>query len=269
MNLIVIFNYNYSDYLGKLIDTIGKNELKRFKVILCDDGSDDASLLLFNEIKTVYTDMNLELVKVRGFNSGARDIKSHGQISALNKVFDIYGNCITDSSLVCLVDADDYYPDGYFSQLESCHRKENFDVYLSKINNVNQSAKSIGYKNIVRPIGSTLNIWPTVTCTSGIAVTKRFIERNREAIFNFEKKFADVWLDARICMLANYNSKVLYSEQEFYRLIHGANDSMSTNFVRKLDKQIQSALFYSKYSKFKGVRVILLVLLSKLIWLKY
>ena len=92
------------------------------------------------------------------------------------------------------------------------------------------------------------DIWPTISPTSSIVVSKYFLESNRSDLIDFNIEWRDIWLDARINMLAMNLSdeRVLYSDISVYRRIHGQNDSLNKTITRVLTKQVQATRYLKK-----------------------
>ncbi|EOI6603617.1 glycosyltransferase [Vibrio parahaemolyticus] len=266
MNLIVVFNYNYSQFFEKLFESFVLNNVvnnKNFKIVLCDDGSSDESLNVANDIKIHHSISNLDIISVRPYNSSSRSIRSFGQIEALMKVEKEYLGDLSSSDLIFLTDADDFYPEDYFTSVVKAVPLSHASGYMASVENVSPLGEFLSRKEIVRPIGKNRGIWPTITCTSGITVTKEFFYTNRDALLDINPIFSDVWLDSRICMIANSRANFRYLDNKFFRVIHGANDSTTSNYKRKLLKQVQAARFYMKCSNSLGIRVRLLHLIGQ------
>lgn len=89
---ILISNYNYGSYLGDAIESVLHQTYRNLEVVICDDGSRDAS----PEILERYRLLDAR-IKVLSEPNG-------GQSVALNTAF-----CESAGEIICLLDADDVF----------------------------------------------------------------------------------------------------------------------------------------------------------------
>jgi glycosyltransferase involved in cell wall biosynthesis len=89
---ILMSNRNYSSYLGDAIDSCVQQSYKRFEVIICDDGSTDASA----DIVKRYQSLDR---RIRAIHQA-----SAGQAAALNAAFRE-----STGEIICLLDSDDIF----------------------------------------------------------------------------------------------------------------------------------------------------------------
>ena len=247
LNLIVVFNYDYGCFVEKLFSSLNENAVINnddFYLFFCDDGSKDDSLQIVNSLIEQYHVYNISVLSVRPKASGRRDYPAFGQLYALQMAIDNYG--VDGINLCFLVDCDDYYPAGYFHTVSDSHQHLSRQVYFSNIIDVDPVGRVIENRLIARKVHVAMSIWPTVTCTSGVAFDRNFIKENYSKLFCFSLDYFDVWLDARVAMLSINSGDVAYLDSPVYRLIHQSNDSRNVNFNRWIKKQVQSARFFNK-----------------------
>ena len=100
---ILISNYNYAAYLGDAIESCLGQTYDNLEIIVCDDGSTDASPQVLEQYKSVDKRMNVVYQR------------NGGQALALNSAF-----CKSSGEIICLLDADDVFaPDKLRSVVNS------------------------------------------------------------------------------------------------------------------------------------------------------
>ena len=218
MKSIIIFNYNYAEFLNKALDSCsGIFNNKDYNILLLDDGSSDNSIDYFNSYVLEKSVTNLNLIQNRKINAEKRELPSHGQIEGLKKIIDKYPEKIGE--YIFLLDADDFFNFNIL-KFDEKHLKNNlYDVIFLKVNDLIREKnllKSFKIKRNAEP-GSRL-MWPSIVPTSGIILKKSFITSNYNYIFNLNIDHADVWLDARLNILAlGTVTKILYSDLQVIR----------------------------------------------------
>ncbi|HCM1316280.1 hypothetical protein [Vibrio parahaemolyticus] len=233
---IVVFNWNYSEFLNNLLremQVIFNNS--QYRVFICDDGSTDDSLEIIDDVISKFCVGNVIVLKRENPNFG-RKKPYQGQLESLRKVID--SEYFSKAEHYWLMDADDYcnfssLPDGF---VEKVRAKK---VSFTKVKNINQSGIEDDLL-IKRSVLDSRSLFPTISVTSSIIASGTFLLENRELIY--AEGFDDVWLDSRLNMLACLlkRDEVEYLDEVVYRLIHGANDSAKMSLLRMLDKQISA-----------------------------
>ncbi|MFB2679529.1 hypothetical protein [Shewanella mangrovisoli] len=268
INIIVIFNYNYSYFINSIFNSLRCNDVvnnDKYVIFFCDDGSNDDSTSIVNRYINDNDVWNIELVEVRPKNSERREFFSFGQLCALQMV--LASTNLENIDLCFLVDCDDYYPSNYFSTFYDFSFGNKKEVYFSKIFNVSVDGTFLNEKYIKRPVSKLMSCWPTVTCTSGVVLSSSFLRKYNRELFDFSLSFTDVWLDSRIAMLSVNHGDVAYLNIFCNRVIHNANDSRKSNFKRKFLKQIQSQRYFKCYVKTKrSIRLKVLDFLDSLFY---
>lgn len=258
---IIVFNWNYSCFLKKLL-----TEMKPiyndayFRILICDDGSTDDSLKIIHEYVSKGIN-NIVVFEMSELNYG-RKMPYMGQIESLAKV--MASDYFSSSDYYWLMDADDYFD---FSMISAEFKRkiESSVVNFTQVKNVSEN--DTYNANIKRKVFSNSSIFPTISVTSSIIVLGGFLVKYKELIF--KEGFDDVWLDSRINMLAcllNYD-EVAYIDEHVCRLIHGGNDSINMPMLRVLKKQIVAHDYYKLINGNKFLwhhRMIILMCTSKL-----
>ncbi|EGR4192200.1 glycosyltransferase [Vibrio cholerae] len=246
---IVVFNWNYGVYLGELLnnmkDIINSDE---YKIIVCDDGSYDNSLAVLDNYINENNAKNIIICSKNEINKG-REKPYLGQLENLKNAYD--SRLLDDCQYIWLMDADDYL-------LSRDLPKDFYNYYLSgsqvSFTKVINFTKDKQYGLIIkRKANEILNIWPTVSVTSSIIMSRDFLAENYSRLFNFDTEFDDVWLDSRVNMIASRinNDLVRYINFPIYRRIHGGNDSGKMSLRRRILKQNSSNRYYSYICNYK------------------
>lgn len=97
---IITPNYNYGNYLGKLIESVLSQDYENFEHIVIDDGSTDNSLAIIEEYSRI--DSRIKLLKQ----------KNYGQTIAINN-----GLRVANGDIVCWINSDDFYEKNVFSRI--------------------------------------------------------------------------------------------------------------------------------------------------------
>ncbi|MDX7751824.1 glycosyltransferase family 2 protein [Aeromonas caviae] len=259
---VVVFNWNYSDFLTKLLKKMEPiyNDAY-FRILICDDGSTDDSLKIIHEY--VSKGINNIVVFERSELNYGRKMPYMGQIESLGKV--MASDYFSSSDYYWLMDADDYFDFSIISA-EFKRKIESSVVNFTQVKNVSEN--DIYYENIKRKVCFNSSIFPTISVTSSIIVSGFFLEKYKT--FIFKDGFDDVWLDSRINMLACLlkSNEVAYIDEHVCRLIHGGNDSINMPVLRALKKQIVAHNYYKFINGNKFLRhhrMIILWCASKLI----
>lgn len=254
---IVLFNYNYGHFLQDLLKSLRSNGVfnnKRFKVFVCDDGSLDNSREVFYEFLDRYFVTNAYFFKIS--DPAVRRIHpSGGQFNGLQKVIRNSEGSITD--FFVLLDADDWVSEDYLSRLDLCVKSNpKAKVIFNEVFNVDVSQRTKVKHKLNRRLSDTGFIWPTVIPTSGVVISRQFLIDYEWQLTTEFKGLEDVWLDARISILAKNLSKneFCYSNAAVFRRIHGNNDSLKRGYRKKLYRVFQSMRFMREFVDPRGLK---------------
>ena len=244
---LVIFNWNYGHFLSELLISLKPLiNSPDVNIFILDDGSTDNSIEMIDSFFQKNSPENIKTLRFNINNTG-RSYPSFGQLLGLRKLLDSQKDNVND--LIWLMDADDLFNYEEFKKLRFNFGGNEEDVYFLKMIDVIENSE-FEYK-IKRKIKRWMSIWPSVSPTSSIIIRKSFLETYQDEIFNFNEKFSDVWLDARINLVCIFEANVKYLPVKVYRNLHGNNDSLKSDFYRTIKKQLQSY----RYMKFIGIKM--------------
>jgi hypothetical protein len=264
MKSIIIFNYNYTEFLNKALDSCsGIFNNGDYNIFLLDDGSSDNSIEHFNSYVLKKSVTNLNLIKNREINAKKRKLPSHGQIEGLKKIIDKNPEKIGE--YIFLLDADDFFNFNIL-KFDEMHLKKNlYDIIFLKVDDL------ISQKNVLKSHKIKRNaeqggrlMWPSIVPTSGIVLKKSFITSNYNYIFNLNIDHADVWLDARLNILAlAMGTKILYSDLQVIRLIHSENDSLKGGLTRFFLKQLITLRYRETIAHLRSCKITMRYIATK------
>jgi teichuronic acid biosynthesis glycosyltransferase TuaG len=115
---VVLTSYNSEKYLKKTLESLLNQRLKKFEVILVDDGSKDNTLKIA-KIYQNYKNFKLKIIKLRHSGSPARSRN--------------IGIMKSKGDYVCFLDADDLFLKNKFFYLNKIIQKKNFDVFYHNV----------------------------------------------------------------------------------------------------------------------------------------
>jgi glycosyltransferase involved in cell wall biosynthesis len=239
---IVVFNWNYAEYLKVLLGKMhGFYNDVEYEIHICDDGSSDNSITVFQDFFKSNNINNAFLHKKESINMG-REKPYLGQLENLEKIYK--SGKLLGCDYIWLMDADDYMESNDFTS-DLKRQIGGFDVVFTNV--INKSDNFEEKMEISRRANDDITIWPTISVTSSIIFSMDFLSEFEDEIFNYNDNFDDVWLDSRINMIASRieKSRVKYIDFNIYRIIHGSNDSGKMPLIRRLSKQIKSNNYYS------------------------
>lgn len=259
---IVIFNWNYANFLKKLLNEIKTIVNKpEFRILICDDGSTDCSLDLMKNFISEFNAINVFIFESTEPNLG-RKKPYQGQLESLNKIMN--SKYFSTSDHYWFMDADDYCN---FSTLgpEFFKKIKSKKICFTKVKNITNEGLESNL-SIKRTVLESKNLFPSISVTSSIITSGEFLFNNKSYIF--DERFDDVWLDSRLNMLACLlkPEDIEYLNEYIFRLIHGSNDSSKMSLLRILRKQIHAHDYFKYIHKNKFMfnsRMFILSILSK------
>ena len=124
---VIIPAYNVEKYIEKCLESLKKQTLKNFEIIVIDDGSKDNT----KEVVEQYIEKNKE-IKISCYSK-----ENGGLASARN-----YGVKYAKGEYISFLDADDYLEEDLFEKLNK-YMEENIDLIKFKMKRVNEKGKCI------------------------------------------------------------------------------------------------------------------------------
>jgi glycosyltransferase involved in cell wall biosynthesis len=117
--ICIINSYNYRQFLSECIESALRQTVPFDEVVVVDDGSSDGSPALIDELAERYPNLT-RLHKPNG-----------GQLSCFNAAV----GHVQDGDLVCMLDADDVYPEDYLHNLLQEVQAHRADLYFCEPRN--------------------------------------------------------------------------------------------------------------------------------------
>ncbi len=214
---ILISSYNKGNYLEECLNSCLRQSYKNCEIILLDNYSNDKT----NKILKKFS-QKVKILKERKVSK----FPSLNQIDLLIKAYKK-----SKGSIICLLDADDYY---HFKKIEKIEKifllKKNINVIfdLPMIKKKNQNIKFKLKQKTQK------DIWPTIIPTSSISMKKNFFKKCLN--MKFFKKFNLLEIDFRINVLAiNFFQSyyILKENVTFYRETDGGIMSNTKKYSKK------------------------------------
>ncbi|GAB4533127.1 MAG: hypothetical protein Tsb0014_18190 [Pleurocapsa sp.] len=211
---IIINNYNYGHFLAKAINSALNQTYPYIEVIVVDDGSTDNS----REIMASYGKKIIAVYKENG-----------GQASAINAGFNI-----SKGSIICLLDADDFFVDHKVKQIvKIMNQKSNLGWCFHKLKLVDSTGKILGTTRTLRNTShensfsgdfrldmrkGKIRFYPP--STSGLCFTRSLLEKILPMPEIFTHTSADRYIRyAAIALDRGY----FLNEELTWQCIHGNN----------------------------------------------
>ncbi|WP_456296405.1 glycosyltransferase family 2 protein [Vibrio sp. AK197] len=238
---ILIFNWNYENHLSLMLSRLEplKNDMN-ISVFILDDGSTDNSIKILKDYFKKNSDVKNFFYSISGNINRGRDFPAFGQIEGLHRWLSTSESQNYD--YIWTFDVDDYFDFKDIRPLfDIVSKKEKNFYFLKMIDKGDSFEREVFLK---RDVNCNLGIWPTIQPTSSILVSRNALLESKDYIFNFSSQYSDVWLDARLNMIAQGFYEGKYLTLKVIRNIHGDNDSLKISFSRVINKQIQSLRYY-------------------------
>lgn len=240
---IVIPVYNVKDYLVECIESIIKQNIERYEVILINDGSTDGSEVICNEYANEYE----QITVIHKKNSG--------QSAARNSGIDI-----ASGKYIAFLDSDDYYNENKLKSIISIINTEEPDIIINKVNlfyeNKDIIKSKCNYKEISNVNGLSgeeafvylVNTRQFLVSPYSYIIKKEILE-NSNLRFDESKRYAE---DIPFAIELYFNCKKVWAIDEFlvmYRKGRKGQLTSSTNIERDdIVMNILSELFNAKNS---------------------
>lgn len=244
MNSVIIFNFNYAQFITKALASCSPIfNRDDFQIIIADDGSSDDSVNLVEAFIRRGNVQNISIQRTRPFNAGGRRFPSHGQMAGIEMF--LTGRGVKTEGYVFFLDADDYYDFNIVDFYDTHLHKTDLDIGFLAVHDLSlaqDELKKIKVTRFASP-GSSM-MWPSIVPTSGLLIRRSQIDRYAASLLSYDRTISDVWIDARVNILAlHHNIKSKYFNERVIRQIHTANDSTSGGKTRMLLKQISTLRF--------------------------
>lgn len=269
-NYIIIFNYNYSQFVeNAILSCSSVRNREDFEVIFADDGSSDLSVDLANSVIAQNNLQNVRIQNTRHLNACRRRYPSHGQLDGIRSFLSRAANC--DDGFVFFLDADDYFNFDIARFFDVNLKNNGPDIVFLAVHNLSLETNRLEKIKIKRHSNADVGmIWPTTVPTSGLAVRLSTLRQFSKLLLNPDPGLADVWFDVRLNILSlNPELVCKYFDEVVVRLLHGSNDSSNGGLVRQARRQIAALSFREGIDKLnpckKNLRYVMTKILSKVL----
>lgn len=237
---IIIFNYNYSTYLGSCLDSVLHQEYPsdKIEVIFVDDGSSDDSIVIARDYMRKFEDKGVEFKMIE--LTHGEDCPNYNQQRALKSAIPY-----VTGSYVCFLDSDDTFLPNKLRILNDFtgpnnrliqHAAVKIDADGKEIGKLtNFTSNSVGLASYVET--DKFNHYQP---TSFLCLQTLYLKTIMP--YMSYDKWTNTWLDVRSSRMAPFYGQVISSYQILgeYRL-HGSNDSAKAD---NIDHRLQEQTFF-------------------------
>ena len=184
---VIISNYNKSLFIKKCLDSLKNQTYKKFEIILCDDKSNDNSLLIARQFQKIKIISNKKKTKYPAIN----------QISCLYECFNV-----SSGDIIFFLDSDDYF------HKDKIKKIVNYFLNNSKLHFIQDNffyeKNNFFYKN-KNSNNSFFSIWPKIFPTSTMSFRRQYLKLIFNRIFRNDFKYLEI--DARVTIFDYFNFK--------------------------------------------------------------
>lgn len=246
---VIISNYNKSLFIKRCLNSLKNQTYKKFEIILCDDKSNDNSLLIARQFKKIKIISNKKRTKYPAIN----------QISCLNECFNV-----SSGDIIFFLDSDDYFHKEKIKTIVS-YFLNNSKLYFLQ-DNFFYEKKNYFYKN-KNLNNSRFTIWPKIFPTSTMSFRRQYLKLIFSRIFKNNFKYLEI--DARVTIFDyfNFKKKIILNKYLTY-YSYDTNGIMANsylfsknwwkrrydanNFMQKISSNVlyKKRLFYFEYNFF-------------------
>lgn len=122
---IIVTVYNGEQYLARCIDSLLKQKLEDYEIVIINDGSTDASDSIIQQYQATYPDKICYLAKENGGVSTARN----------------EGIKVSRGEYITYVDCDDYVEENCYRRLYEIAKKKDYDIVIYDMMVVDEKSK--------------------------------------------------------------------------------------------------------------------------------
>lgn len=184
---ILIANYNNGKLLNRAIKSCLKQNYKNIEIIVFDDCSTDGSQNILKKIKTVKKILNKKKKNISYLDS----------MNAYLKMFKL-----SKGKFIFLLDSDDFFLPKKVSTLV------NFYLKNPKIKFIQNAPRILSkQRTLIKNKNFFFSRWPYFSPTSCLSIERNFFEQFIKYDKFLHHKFANVWLDFRLCAYSFFKRK--------------------------------------------------------------
>jgi glycosyltransferase involved in cell wall biosynthesis len=185
---VLVINYNKQRYISRCLNSLLKQNYKKFEVIFSDDKSDDNSIFTAQKFKKK---LNLKIISaVKRTKFGA-----YNQMNSISRAFKV-----STGDIILFLDSDDFFHKKKISSIIEFFNSFPDSKIIFDVPYIYYSKKRIERFKIKNNSFKTL--WPHFPPQSCISIKRDFFKKIYPKISL--QRFHDIWLDFRLAFYTYY-----------------------------------------------------------------
>ena len=189
---VLVINFNKEIYISRCLDSLLKQDFKKFEVIFSDDKSEDNSISIAKKYRKK---LNLQIVR------GTKKTK-YGSYNQMQSIFRAFKK--SSGKIIIFLDSDDFFHKKKISSIVKFFNKSNYNKkIIFDLPYIYYSDDNVKKLRIKKKISN--KIWRHFPPQSCISMKRDFFEKIFPQI-SF-KKFYNIWFDFRVAFYSYFISK--------------------------------------------------------------
>jgi glycosyltransferase involved in cell wall biosynthesis len=188
---VLIINYNKAIYVSRCLNSLIKQNYRKFEVIFSDDNSNDNSIAIASKYKKK---LNIKIVR------GKKKTK-YGSYNQMNSILRAFNQ--SSGTILLFLDSDDFFHKNKISSIVKFFNHFNEKKIIFDLPYIYYSKNKIKKFNIKKKFSN--KIWPKFPPQSCISMRRDYFVYLYPKIYF--KKFFNIWFDFRVAFFSNFISK--------------------------------------------------------------
>jgi glycosyltransferase involved in cell wall biosynthesis len=239
---VLVINYNKERFVSRCLDSLVKQDFKKFEVIFSDDKSKDNSVTL---AKKYSTKLDLKIIQ----NNKKKD--KHGSCNQIQSILRAFKK--SSGEIIFFLDSDDFFHKKKISKIVNFFNNNNNKKIIFDLPHIYYDGHNIKSFEIKNKIFNN-NIWPHFPPQSCISMRRVFFNEIFCKI-SF-RRFHNIWFDFRVALYSYFISKnfEIYKKRLTYYFVDPEGASSEFKYLsfnwwkRRLEAFNYSNYFFKKFN---------------------